>query len=458
MKLKTLVGSLMMLGVVSTSVYAAPKTSQAQNSNNAQINNLTQRIQKLEATINRNQDNAANDPSALLNPNWFQNIIISGEFEPTISFTNRDFQYGQIHGYRENVSGNSNAFIRNSSSTQAYLNVAELYLDAQVNNFTDLHAALDYDYDPSVYGSTTSGEQPTATTPGQTMFFSEANVRFSNLANSGFYSVLGKQFFNFGSYQHDTLSTPFTEMLTKTNNIGSTIGYVSNMGFNVDAFAFGGYLNKRTTLAQTKSDANIDSPSINTWGTSTGYTMQNQKFGMNFHLDFLSNMAQTIYVSHAMVTTPGYSNTYYNTIPAISAHLGLTSGPFGLAFDYVTALKRFATTDLQTAYPDAYAPLGAKPNATNSQLNYNFNVGSHANTTYAGYQTSHDAQHIFSQDLGGYYMPQSRVDVGDKFTIGQNVLLNVEIDHDNDYDKDDDYSSGSGRSSNGIVAGVDVKF
>lgn len=458
MKLKTLVGSLVMAGVVSTSVYAAPKAT----STSAQISSLNQRIQKLEAIINRNQDNAANNPAALSNPNWFQNVVISGEFEPTFNWSNRSFQYSKLTSstVRSNGSGSSSAFIRNAAPTQAYLNAAELYLDAQVNSMTDLHTALDYDYDPSVYGTGTSS----SFTPNkQSMFFSEADVRFSNLAKSGLYSVIGKQYFNFGSYQHDTLTTPFTEMLSKTNAIGATVGYLTNNGFNADGYLLDGAMSLRNSYAQTSNNMYVASPRFQTWGASAGYNMQNQRFGINAQVDFLSNMAQTIYLSHTMVennaTGSDITNTYYSTVPAVSAHLGLTSGAFGLMFDYVTALKRFANTDLTTNYAAGSTAIGAKPAATNAQFNYNNMMMGHANTMYVGHQTSSDSEAIYGQDMGGYYIPQSRFDIGDKYTIAQNVLVNLEYDHDQDYDHQaTDTNAGSSRSSNALFAGLDVKF
>lgn len=453
--IKILLSSLTALGVLSNA-YAAPSTT---TTTSQQLNDLTQQVQQLEAVINRNQDNAANDPAALLNPNWFQNVIISGELEPTLSWSNRNLIYPSIGPLDDNVADSSigRPLVQDGSTTDAYLNTANLYLDAQVNNFTVLHTALNYDYDPDQYYSYNSGPN------NQELFFSEANVRFANLATSGFYSVIGRQYFNFGSYQHDSLNQTFTDLLSEVNGVGTTVGYASSNGFNVDSYVLNGNLAHRADYTAIGDDsAYISSPKLQTWGASTGYAWSNQTFGVNLQLDFLSNMAQTIYLSHTIAEAnfgPASAQTYYSRTPAVFVHSDFTGGPFDVIFDYVTATKRFAATDLATSYNSNDNPQGAKPEATFTQLEYNFDIWRRANATFVAYQTSRNAEAVGSIDMGGYYVPRYRWTVGDNYTLVQNVEIDVEYDHDQDYPNNiSNINSGYGYTTESVFAGLDVKF
>lgn len=462
MKLKTLVSTMAVLGLVSTSAYAAlPKKPQASNT---KVNNLTRRVQRLEAIVNRNQDNASDNPQTMLNRSWFNNVVISGEVKPVFGWSNRTMQVGTRNNDTPGTTTTAGGFLASKSKSAANLNTAELYIDAKVNSFAKLHAALDYDYDPNLYYN-----QISSNTPAKRLFFSEAAVQFANLAKSGLYANVGRQYFNFGSYQHDSISSPMTELLSKANGTGLTAGFVSKMGFNVDAYVFGGNLGKRDNPSYTTGQTH---PSrLRTMGASAGYTMKNRSFGLNFQLGYLNNMAQTIYLSQAIVSrhgnVTGNNKTVVRNIPGISAHIDLSSGPFSLMFDYVTALRAASPQDLaayavSTNASNATATKGAKPSATFTQFAYNFNWMGHKNTPYVAYQTSKDTEQVYDSFLGGYYMPKSRITLGYMYYVGRNVDLNLEYDHDKDFKKHSTTSNatgdGSGRTSESVNLGVTVKF
>lgn len=455
MKLKTLVGSLAVLGLVTTAAHALPRKPQ---STNTQASNTTQRVQNLESIINRNQDDASDNPQSLLNSEWYKSVVVSGEFQVVGGYGNRTINYS---GDRNTSSGTSEGFITKRDHTNIYMNTMELYLDAAVNNYTKLHAALSYDYDPSSFSTGATNTN----VPGQTMYFSEADIQFANLAQTGLYGVVGKQFFNFGSYTHDSMMTPMTEMLSKTVGTGATVGYVSNMGFNVDAYTFSGPLEKRgnAVRALTATDVVTSDRRIDTWGASAGYTMKNQMFGFNAQLGYLDNMAQTIYISQSInsrAATTIEKATYAKSTSGLSAHADLSSGPFDLILDYVSALHHFDSNDLQTNYSTAGSKVeAAKPQALLAQLGYNFNVMRHASTAYVAFENSKDTVQMYGAALGGFYMPKTRTTVGYKYNLMTNVDLNALLYHDKDHKYDaTQTNTGTGRTSDGVDLGVTVKF
>lgn len=452
---KILINSLTALGIIGTA-YAVPSMA---TTTDQQLNDLTQQLQQLEAVINRNQDKAADNPAALLKPTWFQNVVLSGEFEPTFNWSNRNLIYPTV-GVQDgsNSLGESSIgrpYIQNQDTTDAYLNTANLYFDAQINNFTDLHTALDYDYNPDKFYSYYAGPN------SQELYFSEANVRFSNLAQSGFYTVIGRQYFNFGSYQHDSLNQTFTNLLSEVDGVGATVGYVSNNGFNIDSYILNGDLLHRSDYSRSRY-IYVSSPIFQTWGASAGYDWSNETFGVNLQLDFLSNMAQTIYLSHSIAEAnfaPSTIPTYYSATPAVFTHSDFNAGPFDLIFDYVTATKCFAASDLAAAYNSNGKPRGAKPQATFTQLEYNFDLLQNDNAVFVAYQTSRNAEAVGSIDMGGYYIPRYRWTIGDDYTLLDNTELDVEYDHDQDYPNNtSNINSGYGYTTESVFVGLDVKF
>lgn len=472
MKLKTLVGSMVALGLVSTAAHALPRKPQNVDT---KVNNLTKRVNALESVINRNQDNADNNPKSLLSNDWYKDLTISGELEPVLSWDNRTMNYA---GGRRGEHGLSNAMVRNEQTTSVSMNTMELYLDGQVNNFTTIHAALDYDYNWDKFA--TINTDPVTllasgvTAPNKELFFSEANVRFSNLAKSGAYTVIGKQFFNFGSYQHDSINAPMTELFAKNNNVGITAGFISTTGFNVDAFLENGLLDKRSDFERVGDDPALPSfthsARLRTWGLNAGYAMKNRNFGINAQLSFISNLAQNYYFAHSIYArsvnfdaTPEQNQTYYQNTPGLAGHLDLSSGPFDLIFDYVGALRSFASTDLATEFSAGSEVKGARPEATFTQLAYNFRLFQHASTAYVAYQTTKNAQAMYDSVLGGFLMPKTRTTVGYEYMLVSNTKLNLEYDHDQDYKRNvtgdiPDTNTGSGRTSDGVALGIDVKF
>lgn len=463
MKLKTLVSSLIAVGMMSSVAYAA--ATGAPN-DDATLVNLKNRIAALESTINRNQDNAVSSPSSLLDTDWYKAITISGEFQPLYAWNNRQINKGNTAAGSRSTSGTTTAsFVQKGETSSASMNTMELYLDAQVNNFTKVHTALNYGQAYDQYSKVSGTDYSTI---NNAMFFSEANIQFADLAQNGFYSIFGQQFFNFGSYQHDSISTPMTEILTKTVGIGATGGYINSNGFNASAYLFDGNLAERQNYAYSTQN---HAPHVNDWGLSAGYSMNTPTVGVNFQIDYLNNMAQALYVSHAVVdygiraADASATSSYYQRTPGVATHLALTSGPFGLIVDYVTAMRRFAAVDLSTqntSFLETNLPTkGAKPQATFVQLDYDFNVLGHNSTAYAGYETSKDSQQVYGPDFGGFVMPKMKELIGYKYYVTKTINVNAELNHSKDYSYNGTTTAndaGTGRTSNGMLLGLDVKF
>lgn len=472
MKLKILVSSLVALGLASTVANAettmttkhvvkkpvilqkaapaiVPGASET-TTTAASLQSLQSQIDALQAIVNRNQDNAVSDPTKILGSNWYNFLTISGEFKPVYAWNNR-----QLTPSNEHSTENDNrrtAAISKGQNTNAYMGAMALYLDGQVNDFTAIHTALEYGYNPDKFSSSRTSA------PSTEMYFSEANIKFANFAQSPLYAVLGKQYFNFGQTGHDSISTPFTQIMSQTEGVGATAGYVTSNGFNASTYALNGDLASRSNAAPaTAADGGTTRANqLRTWGASVGYTAPSQTLGVIAQLDYINNLAQTVYMSHAIVdshlrssSNTAQMQTFGQRTPGYAAHLVLSSGPFSLLWDYTAALRAFSPDDLYANNPNT----GARPTASFTQLDYAFTNNGHANTVYTAYQTTSQAQQIYGADLGGFVLPQKRWLAGYKYGVVKNVTLNLELDRDHDYRAD-----GSNLNSNGAMFGVDVVF
>lgn len=469
MKFKTLFVTLTVLILAGTVANAQLTTKQQIPSTTASgisettttaatVQNLQSELDKLQAIVNRNQDNAASDPNSILDT-WYKAFTLSSEFKPVFAWNNR----------QKSIASDRQTILSNNPNTTATIPTLDLYLDASINSFTTAHTALSYNYNPDKYASyqAVGVTVPAPAAPSSTtaLFFSEANIQFSDFAQSGFYTTLGKQFFNFGAMERDPVNAPFTFLLTKLNGVGATGGYISPVGFNISSYILNGALGLRTNAtngAVGSSSKNVDIPlsegntrpdQLRTWGLSAGYNT-NQ---VAIQADYLNNIAQTIYFSHAIndfhirANFLNQSQTFVQRTPGMAAHVKFTPGNLSLIFDYVAALRKFSSTDLYANDPNS----GAKPSATFTQLGYNFPLEGHNTLAYVGYQTTTQAQQVFGSELGGFYFPKTRQSIGYKYYIQKYTSLNLELDHDNDYAVT---NGGSGRTSNGVALALDVKF
>ena len=433
---------MVVLGLVSTGTFAAPATAKAvKNSNTDQA--------FWNAVINRNQDNAY-----FVMPHVGQ-VKVTGEVATDLKHTSKG-------GENQQAAPNAGYFA-NQSKTGFDLHTAELYLDAGLPSVmlggnalnTMVHVGLDYDYDNTK--NMLDGNSNALTPMNKTMFFPEA---YAMMTYSHLFAKVGRQYVNFGTTMHDAITTPVTEVLSKTNKVGATLGLMNLAGFYGDVSFYNGAV--KGTTANPKG-INDSQNKLHGFAAELGYAMKTNNMNFNAYVDYISNMADVTAINYNIAAnkTP---RTVQDKVPGVAVHgdfamnAGMNSS-FTVMADYVTATKKFNASEL------AWGTDGAKPQAYSVEGDYTF-LKHH--TVTLGFQGTRQAAGLYdvgnAGDTNAFPMPKTRLLAGYTFALNKYVSFEAEYTNDKDYGTSDigrttaNPYRGSGNTNNTVVGRIRVKF
>ncbi|HSW69490.1 MAG TPA: LbtU family siderophore porin [Gammaproteobacteria bacterium] len=456
MKLKLVVASMSILGLIHTPVLAATTTHQKQ------IHHVTKTHHQTDTTLYKGampvEICPLTDPYISMMDAMGQNL---GRAKPTqdcnklLSFAggvNFDAKWGnRSMGYQgENV--------QRVSINDVYLN-----LFGNVNDWTKAFASLSYnDASPvSIYankfGQYSNVYQVTRLTVEQ------GYVQLSNFDQTPFFLKLGKFYQDFGRYTIHPITRSLTQVLSESLQTAAQAGFVTAMGFHGDIAAFDTPLNQRRTYALGTPQGHKTTD----YTAAIGFDQMSDQLGWGLNLAYMYNMigandiTQTISQYQSIATAPiptapgGFAlvttgGTYRNRVGAGAIDAYITSGPFSLMGDYVTAIQNFSNNDLNSKGQSVVVSgtgSGAKPWAGNIQAGYGFNGWNKNQNIYLGYQLSGNAISV--------YLPKNRWVAGYNVDMWKYTNLGLELDHDTDYSVS---KGGTGNSSNLISFRAGVKF
>ncbi|MSP52802.1 MAG: LbtU family siderophore porin [Gammaproteobacteria bacterium] len=425
MKLKLLVGSMVMMGLVSTYVHADTITPQLTGDTTTVMS--AGLLSFWEGIVDRNEDNAN---GVVLN----QQNHISGAVSTQAGYTSKRGSTTTTTSPYTDTSPN------NKGNTAISLANAELYVDSEVTNWARAHVATSYgsDFTTSVsnYGTTD-------------MFFTEAYAELNNFQQGApvwMFAKIGRQYLNFGSIQHNTITEPLTDDLALSNATAITVGAIAKNGLYGNFYGYNGspYGTGNTYSSPAVTDS---SNTIHGWGAEVGYAMGNATQGLNVYADYIANITDTL----SFADNIGYyakGSTTWTSIypdkkrPGFALHANYNKGPFGVIADYVGMVSAFD----QDIY--SYNGQGANLSAYALEADYTLST-QQAQMISLGYQGSGNAVQFYG--LGNTFsMPKSRVIAGYKYTFTSNVNMKFEYMYDKDYVKSDVATSGTGTTSSTI--------
>lgn len=396
MKLKSVVASMLALGVASTAALAASSDTV----NRSEFDAMKDQVAKMEAVLNQHQagSNAytpAND--------WFNRISVSGQFD-------LDAYMSAKNNYRfQNNGGNTNAI---------ELANANLFVDAQINDWVKTHVGLHFDSNVDRDGL--ANVQEAVYGHLRASWLDEAYVTIANFAQSPAYLRVGREYVPFGSYDTHALTPSLTQMLTQTHATALQAGVVMANGFNASAYTFNG----------TDLDKNQDkNRRINNFGLNVGYANSYNDVSYKASLGYIYNMADVSYIA------AGRSfNSVEHVVGGISVDGSVKSGPFDGNVHYVTALKSFDILDVNHFTDGSIA--GAKPSAWGVDAGYSFAVAGHDSRLGLGYQRSSQANNVGPKSDEVYYanygMPKQRYVAQYDVNVWKNTDLGLQVYHDRD--------------------------
>lgn len=324
---------------------------------------------------------------------------------------------GGVEGQMFDTSG----FGKGSTPEGIALDRAELDVNAIAGNWANGFFALNYQDSPSVSGNRgTNGD----------LTVDRGFVTFGNLNRAPVYFSIGKMYTPFGRYSSFLLSTPTTQSLGRTRSDTALVG-VSTHGFYGSAFAYDGY--------RTSGGNNL----FEQGGFDTGYTYKfsNPANNINVGVSMESNLAdsQGLQGTDTYDTTnrfqgfgveTGGNNLVRNT-PAFDAYAGLTYNNWSAHAEFVTAVRKFAQSDL--SFGNTGNLHGALPRALHAEASYTFHKGVHPLMFGLGYDHTWEAL--------AANLPQNSIESVFQTSIWRDTIEAIEYRHDMDY--------GTGKSANG---------
>jgi len=429
MKLKLLVGTMAIMGLVSTSVFA--DVSRVQPQAGAVATTTTPDLVMFwENTVDRNEDNAN---GIILN----QQNHVSAAISTQASYTSKR---GSADNLNTTASPYTDTSPNNKGNTSLYLANAEVYFDSQVTPWARAHIATTYgpDFTGSNYGNFD-------------MFFDEAYAELNNFQQNpslGLFAKVGRQYLNFGSTQYNVITEPLTNDLSLTNATAVTVGAIANNGVYGDFYGYNG--NQYGGSADAKADS---SNTIHGWGAEVGYAMSNAAQSFNAYADYIANIADSLSFNNSLGTYSAnqQGTTVWTSIfpdqqrPGYALHANYTMGAFGVIADYVGMVSAFD----KNIY--SYNGHGASLSAYALEADYTLPT-QNVQMISLGYQGSENALSFYG--LGNpFSMPKSRIVAGYKYVFTSNINMKFEYMYDKDYAKTDVATNGTGSSTLNTYAG-----
>ena len=442
MKLKPTVAlSIAVLGLASPIAYAAVGAANAQQADSKS------RVARLEKVLDQNQGQAVSFGKLPMR-GWERRITISG-------LANGDWTWSN----RTPVTNSNVLFATsNSDNDQSYNDLgvanANLFIDAKVNNFSYVHAALGY-----WSGTQNVNAQPHAQDPNG-VFLDEGYVYLHDFANSPLWARVGIQYTGSGFYERFPIAAPFTQMLSQNRATAATVGFNSAAGYNVSLFVANGS-NKKSRLESRRR--------VNSGGVKAAYRGSMNDVNFNVGFSFMNNMADTDYVGQVGydgavgngTDTTTLAHRYTKRVGVLAAHATVEYANFDLGLDFSGATSRFSPDDILAF---GSATKGARPRAIHAGLGYSVPVMGRKSRVGISYEKSWDGVNLASSAISTAGinnrfagLPEYRYGAQVDVELAKMTTLSLHLRKDKDY-KTATNSGGTGLSATTGVLRVNVKF
>ncbi len=246
------------------------------------------------------------------------------------------------------------------------LSTAELDVAPFISTIVNGLIALDYDDSAPSTGSRVTNSR---------IYLSRGFLTLGNLNTTPVYFTIGQLYAPFGRYATLMLTTPLTESLARLEVRAAELGVYTN-GFYGQVYGFMG--NKTSGLARIARQG----------GVNAGFQTHSFDFGMGY----VSNMADSQGMQNngidpfvtAFVTgnisqktlsqfggfseTPG-GNDLVHSVPGLDGHVEFSHGPLTGIFEFITAVTRFAPSDM------TFNNLGAAVKALHAEIDLTKDFG-----------------------------------------------------------------------------------
>ena len=209
----------------------------------------------------------------------------------------------------------------------------------------------------------------------QFIYLKKAFLTLGNLQRAPVYMTLGETYVPFGRYASAMVSSPLTLSLARTHERAVILGYSQphGLGLNAQVFAFRG-------------NTTNNNKDIKTGGVNVDYVHSGNGFNAEIGASYMNNFAETDGMQASTVFGKDNANdNMKRRVAGVDVHGKASMGDFAVIAEYVSATRRFDSTDL------IFNGAGAKPSALNVELGYNFKVANYASNFAIGYGQTKEA-------------------------------------------------------------------
>lgn len=316
-------------------------------------------------------------------------------------FFNRVYFSGliQANAFFSNLNPNAGRFVDRRTSSDIFVNRANLFVDALVNDWVNAHAAFNF-LDNNSLGVYRVNDEAFYRNFG---IVDEATVTVGNLQQYPTYLRAGIGYARYGHYKRNAVPMTLTQALTQTQAALVEVGFVDNSGWNGAIYAFHG-----------NSKRNTSNPTINNFGLQLGYCWHEEQWGLDLTADYMFNIAGAVNALQPQTTgtavvppallgafvPPGFlpagvtvgvpvqlapNALHYDKVVG-GVHLGARGhyNEFDGTVQFTTALRKFG----------ALGPVAAnqRPAAVLVDVGYNFPLAGLNSRLGVSYQQSFNAQ------------------------------------------------------------------
>lgn len=410
------------------------------------------KMERLQAKLDRNQN------PYYAQSDWFKRICVSGLVQVSAGWSDNTNSFRSIYYLPATTGGSmpiseltsafitahpgqlpSFRFLDHDDSSDLYLSRANLYIDADINEYVEAHLAWDFANaqvathinaldDERLWGMSTLMH-------GQHFMPDEAYITIGNFAKSPLYFRAGREYLRYGHYERNVVPANMVQLMTQTHADAAEIGFVDVSGFNGAAYVFRsqarglpvitGVGAAPQPLATNNVNALMPKREINNFGAQIGYVWQNGPMGLDLTADFLYDVSAVNMINF-------YLGAPNNSDRESGIHLSAMGH-----YEQFDAIAQFTTT--LGSYPVSvmtYNLDGARPLAWLVGLGYTMSF-MHNNDAHIGvnYQQTHEAL--------GFNLPRYRIQGDLRWEVYKNTEIGLYLWYDKDY-------------SVGNVSGLDI--
>lgn len=465
MKLKLVVASMSILGLVSCPVFAATTSKNKQRHHKKVMMKHHRMVKRsdyksmgvlpvaapveacalteeaiLLTEMTQNVGRSLTNPCA---PGWFNRVGVSGGINVDIGKW-----------------GNRNANYMGENYQRLSLNDAYINIFAVINDWAHAFASISYNTatindvssNVSEYSSAYSNNVVSGAT--NTLQLEQAYATIGNFNMSPIFLQVGKQFQDFSRYEIHPITRSMTQVMSETLATSIKLGFIAD-GFNGSVYVFDDPIPEF-----------FHSSTTTNYGVALGYDQQGCDFGWSVGAAYLYNLIGVNDVAYNIeqfnrVTGTAFEDFagYHSRVGGVALYADVNSGPFYIGARYTQATDNFNPLDLPEngvadlvgatyGNPVLATASGAKPWSAGIQANLAFDAWLCMNQNfYIGYQTSREA--------AGLYLPKHRYLAGYNVDVWKNTNFGIEWDQDRSYSTSD---GGNGNNTTLVSLRAAVKF